>query len=144
KRVLMDIPLGSRQIDIAPGDRAFRATDHFTIPVDVDAIGINPHAHYLCKEMYGYAVLPDGSRKTLLRIHDWNFDWQQLYTYGAPIRRRAGPRDEMEFTYDTAAANPRNRNPPPKRAVGGPSTADEMAGLHIQVTPVDEDDAEEL
>ena len=85
-RHAMDIPLGSNQIDIPPGDSAYKVTDHFTLPVAVDAIAINPHAHYVCKQMYGYAVLPDGSRRTLIRIPDWNFDWQQLYVYATPIR----------------------------------------------------------
>jgi hypothetical protein len=144
ERRMMDIPLGSNHIDIPPGERAYKVTDHFTIPVDVDAIGINPHAHYICKEMSGYAVLPDGSRRTLIHIPDWNFDWQQLYTFASPIRLPAGTRIEMEFTYDNSARNPRNPNHPPQRVTWGPSTTDEMAGLHIEVAPVDQEDAEEL
>ena len=143
-RRLMDVPLGSNRIDIPPGDAAFKVTDHFTVPVDVDAIGIIPHAHYVCKVMYAYAVLPDGSRRTLLRIPDWNFDWQRQYRYAAPIRLPADTRIEMEFTYDNSAANPRNPNHPPARITWGPATTDEMAGLHIEVVPVHADDADEL
>jgi len=105
---------------------------------------VNPHAHYLCREMYAYALLPDGSRRTLLRIPRWDFDWQQQYTYAKPIRLPEGAELEMEFTYDNSAANPRNPNNPPKRVVWGPASADEMAGLHIEVTPVDPEDSEEL
>jgi len=50
----------------------------------------------------------------------------------------------MEYTYDNSAANPRNPNHPPKRVMWGPGSTDEMAGLHIEVTPVDQDDADEL
>jgi hypothetical protein len=140
----MDIPLGSAQIDIPPGDAAYKVTDHFTIPVDVDAIGVIPHAHYVCRSMYAYAILPDGSRRTLLRIPDWNFNWQQQYRYAAPIHLPADTRVEMEFTYDNSEANPRNPNHPPARVRYGPGTNDEMAGLHLQVIPVDPDDADEL
>ncbi len=143
-RRAFDIPLGSNRIDIAAGDRTYKVTDHFTIPVAVDAIGINPHAHYVCKEMYGYAVLPDGSRRTLIRIPDWNFDWQQQYTYAAPIRLPAETRVEMEFTYDNSDGNPRNPNHPAKRVTWGPGSGDEMAGLHISVVPVRATDAQEL
>ena len=139
-----DIPLGSNRIDIPAGDSAYKVTDHFTIPVAVDVIAINPHAHYVCKEMLGYAVLPDGSRRTLIRIPDWNFDWQQLYVYATPIRLPADTRVEMEFTYDNSEANPRNPNHPPKRVEWGPGSTDEMAGLHIQIAPVRESDAAEL
>ena len=144
KRRLMDIPLGSNRIDIPPGERAYQVTDHFTVPVDVDAIGIIPHAHYVCKSMYGYAVLPDGTKRTLIRIPDWNFNWQQQYRYATPVRLPADTRVEMEFIYDNSAQNPNNPNQPPKRVTWGPGTTDEMAGLHIEVTPVDPDDAEEL
>lgn len=144
RRQAQDIPLGSNRIDIAPGERAYKVTDHFTIPVDVDAIGINPHAHYICKEMYGYAVLPNGTRRTLLRIPEWNFNWQQEYLYAAPVRLPAGTAVVMEFTYDNSAGNPRNPNTPPQRVVWGPSTTDEMAGLHLAVVPLRASDAEEL
>src|SRR6185437_1395689 len=136
--------LGSTKIDIPPGDAAYKVTDAFTVPVDVDAIAINPHAHYVCKEMTGYAVLADGTRKTLIHIPNWDFNWQQLYIYPAPIRLPADTRVVMEFVYDNSAANPRNPNQPPKEVRYGPATTDEMAGLHITVTPVDPDDAEEL
>jgi hypothetical protein len=144
ERRLMDIPLGSDRIDIPPGERAYRVTDDFTLPVDVDVIAVTPHAHYVCREMLATAVLPNGTRKTLLRISAWNFDWQQQYTYPAPVRVPAGSRIEMRFTYDNSAANPRNPNHPPQRIVWGPGSGDEMAGLHLAVAPADEEDAEEL
>ncbi len=143
-RYLMDVPLGSNRIDISPGDHAYLVTDHFTLPVDVDVFAINPHAHYVCREMYGYAVLPDGTRRTLIRIPQWNFDWQQLYRYPHPVRLPAGTDLRMEFTYDNSAANVRNPHHPPQEVRWGPSSTDEMAGLHIEVAPVDSDDADEL
>ena len=143
-RYASDIPLGSNRIDIRPGDPAYKVTDRFAIPVDVDAIAINPHAHYICQSMYGYAVLPDGRRRTLIRIPQWSFDWQQQYIYAAPIRLPAGTVVAMEFIYDNSEANPHNPNHPPKRVVWGPGSTDEMAGLHITVVPVDPEDSEEL
>jgi hypothetical protein len=144
KRRLMDIPLGSNRIDIPAGERSYKVTDHFTLPVDVEAIGIIPHAHYVCKSMYGYAVLPGGVRRTLIQIPDWDFNWQQQYRYAVPIRLPADTNIEMEFIYDNSAQNPRNPNQPPKRVTWGPATTDEMAGLHIEVVPVHAADAEEL
>src|SRR5262249_4319864 len=144
KRRLMDIPLTSTQIDIPPAEANFKVTDHFTIPVEVDVLGVIPHAHSICRVMSAYAILPDGTRRTLLRIPDWNFNWQQQYRYASPIRLPADTRVEMEFVYDNSAANPRNPNQPPARVRFGPGTTDEMAGLHLQVAPVDPDDAREL
>lgn len=143
-RRLMDIPLGSTRIDIPPGDATYKVTDHFTIPVDVDVFGVIPHAHYVCRTMTATAILPDGTRRTLLHISEWNFNWQQQYRYPAPVRLPADTRLEMEFVYDNSAANPRNPNRPPARVSYGPATTDEMAGLHVEVSPADPDDADEL
>ena len=144
RRRLMDIPLGSRNIDIPPGDKAYKVTDRFTLPVAVEAIGIIPHAHYICKEMKGVARLPDGSTRWLIWIRDWNFNWQEHYRYRQPLRLPEGTRLEMEFTYDNSDGNPRNPNHPPKRVLWGPDSADEMAGLHVQVFAARESDAAEL
>ena len=133
-----------RQIDIPAGERAYKVTDHFTVPVAVDILGVIPHAHYICKSMNAWAVLPDGTRRTLLSIPDWNFNWQQQYRYRTPIRLPADTRIEMEFIYDNSEANPRNPNHPPARVTVGPATTDEMAGLHLETTPVLASDADEL
>ena len=139
-----DIALVSHWIDIPPGDTAYKVRDHFTTPVDVEAVGIIPHAHYICKDMKGWAILPDGKKQWLIWIRDWNFDWQEQYRYAHPVELPAGTRLEMEFTYDNSDANPRNPNHPPKRVVWGPATTDEMAGLHLQVVPDDMADWHEL
>jgi hypothetical protein len=143
-RHLMDIPLGSRNIDIPPGEKAYKVTDRFTVPVAVDAIGIIPHAHYICKEMKGIARLPDGTTRWLIWIKDWDFNWQEHYRYRSPIHLPEGTRLEMEFTYDNSARNPRNPNHPPRRVQWGPGSSDEMAGLHVQVFASSEYDVEEM
>lgn len=144
RRHLTDVGLGSNRIDIPAGAANYKVTDHFTFPVAVEVIGIIPHAHYICKDMRGYAVLPGGARRNLIHIPGWNFNWQEEYRYAAPIRLPAGTRVEMEFTYDNSEANARNPNHPPKRVVYGPASTDEMAGLHLEVVPVADSDAEEL
>jgi hypothetical protein len=139
-----DIALGSNRIDIPPGERAYKVRDHFTVPVDVEAVGIIPHAHYICKDMKGWAILPDGRKKWLIWIRDWDFNWQEQYRYVTPLKLPADTRLEMEFTYDNSAENPRNPNHPPQRVTWGPGTKDEMAGLHVQVVPEDMADWKEL
>ena len=140
----MDIGLSSRHIDIPPGETSYKVHDHFTLPVDVDAIGIIPHAHYVCRKVEGWAILPSGKRISLIRIDDWDFNWQDQYRYARPLRLPADTRLEMELTYDNSEANPRNPNHPPKRVVWGPGVTDEMAGLHLQAIPVREEDMHEL
>lgn len=143
-RSIFDVALASREIDIPAGDRAYRVRDGITLPVAVDLMGVIPHAHYLARQMRGWAILPDGRRRNLLEILDWDFNWQQNYRYLRPIRLPAETRLEMEFVYDNSDQNPRNPSRPPRRVVWGPETTDEMAGLHFQVIPADPADGTEL
>ncbi len=143
-RVVMDVPLGSNRIDIPAGANDYQIRDHFELPVPVTVVGIIPHAHYLCRDMKGWAVLPDGRTRRLLWINDWDFNWQEHYRYKDPFTLPAGTEVRMEFTYDNSAGNARNPNHPPRRVVWGGSSTDEMAGLHLQVIPRDEADMHEL
>jgi hypothetical protein len=143
KRVV-DVGLSSNLIDIPAGDAHYIVRAHFTTPIAIDAVGVIPHAHLLCREMRGWAILPDGRKQWLLNLKDWDFNWQDRYDYARPIRLPADTRLEMEFVYDNSAANSRNPNSPPKRVVWGPGVADEMAGLHIQATPVHMEELPEL
>ena len=57
-RRVVDVGLASNA-DRYPGGRpALCGPAHFTTPIAVDAVGIIPHAHLLCREMRGWAILP--------------------------------------------------------------------------------------
>jgi Flp pilus assembly protein TadD len=114
------------------------------LPVDSEILAVLPHAHYLGKRLEGTAFLPDGRRRALLRIPDWDFNWQGDYRYAKPMHLPAGTRLEMHFTYDNSAANPRNPNQPPKRVQYGPQSRDEMAELWFQVRLRNSEDAARL
>ncbi|HEU0177446.1 MAG TPA: hypothetical protein VFV58_24550, partial [Blastocatellia bacterium] len=127
-------------IDIPPGKKDFVITDEFTLPVDVDALAVYPHAHYTGKDLQGWARLPDGTKKPLVWIKDWNLNWQAVYRYERPVFLPAGTMISMRFTYDNSAANPRNPNSPPKRILTGDKATDEMGHLWLQVLPRSKED----
>ncbi|HEY7152841.1 MAG TPA: redoxin family protein [Gemmataceae bacterium] len=131
-------------IDIPPGKADFTVTDSFTLPVDVDLIGVSPHAHYLGKSFRGWAVLPDGKSEKLFRIKDWDFNWQGTYFYKQARRLPKGTVLHAEVIWDNSADNERNPNQPPKRVTWGEGTDDEMGSLRYLVTAADEKDAPAL
>lgn len=122
-------------LDIPPGEKEFVVTAEYRLPVDVEVIGIYPHAHYLGKDLQGYATPPDGVRKWLIWIRDWDFNWQAVYRYKKPFSLPKGTVLSMRYTYDNSAENPRNPNQPPQRVRAGNRSTDEMAHLWIQVLP---------
>lgn len=127
-------------LDIPPGDRDFLSSDDFQVPMDMNVLAVYPHAHYLCKLMEGYATLPDGSRKWLIRIPNWDLNWQGVYNYRQPVFLPKGSVISMRYHYDNSSGNPRNPSNPPKRVRNGNEALDEMGDLWLQVLPVGEQD----
>ncbi len=122
-------------LDIPPGDRNFEVTDHLTLPVGVDVLAIYPHAHYVGKQIEAWAMLPDGTRRWLIKIPDWDINWQAVYTYCQPVSLPAGTTVAMRITYDNSSANARNPSRPPIRVRGGNRSIDEMGHVWLQVLP---------
>jgi len=122
-------------LDIPAGDKQFAVTDHLRLPIAADLLAIYPHAHYLGKQIAAWADLPDGSRRQLLRINDWDINWQATYTYRNPIPLPAGTVVAMRISYDNSVDNPRNPNHPPKRVEGGNRSVDEMGHVWLQLLP---------
>jgi Flp pilus assembly protein TadD len=103
--------------------------------VDVDLLAIYPHAHYLGRDVRGWARRPDGGETPLIWIRDWDLNWQAVYRYARPVHLPRGSVVHMRITYDNSAANPRNPSQPPRRVVGGNRSTDEMGHLWLQVLP---------
>jgi tetratricopeptide (TPR) repeat protein len=140
-RTPISVKLEAHGIAIPAGEANYVVEDSYVLPVDVEAVSIYPHAHYLGKEMRGTATLPDGSQKDLLSIRQWDFRWQDRYRYRSPVFLPQGTRLSMRFTYDNSAANSNNRNKPPQRVRSGPRSTDEMGQLWIEVVPRRTEDA---
>jgi hypothetical protein len=127
--------IGRQDLDIPAGQQPYVNTDSYTLPVDVDVLGVQPHAHYLAREVRGFATLPDGSTRPLIYIKDWDFHWQDVYRFTKPLALPKGSTIVMHYTYDNSAANPRNPNKPPKRVTFGQTSTSEMGSLWVQVLP---------
>ena len=134
-RTPIGLRLGSETIDIPAGAPDYAISDSYTVPTDVEVLAIQPHAHNLARRMEATATLPDGSRRWLIAIDDWDFRWQDVYRYVAPIALPKGSTIAMRYVYDNSAGNPRNPHAPPARVVWGQNTADEMGDLWVQVIP---------
>jgi Flp pilus assembly protein TadD/mono/diheme cytochrome c family protein len=125
-----------KDLDIPAGARNFVVSDQLNLPVDVEVLGIYPHAHYLGRELDGWAILPDGQKKWLIRIPSWDIDRQSVYRYRKPVFLPRGSVLHMHYVYDNSDQNIHNPNSPPVRVRAGNRSVDEMAHLWIQVLPV--------
>ena len=105
-------------IDIPAGEKRFVVHDTFELPIDVEAYGARGHAHYLCREMKMTATLPNGSKRGLLWIANWDFGWQDSYYFKTPMKLPKGTRSTWTSSTTTPTAFPPTRTRRP-RASGG-------------------------
>src|SRR5258705_2938223 len=121
--------------DIPVGEIAFVVSSSHVLPVPLDLLTVQPHAHYLARQVESTATLPDGGTKRLLSITNWDFNWQGVYRYVTPVLLPAGTTVRMRWTYDNSADNPFNPRRPPRHVTYGQRTSDEMSELWFQVVP---------
>lgn len=120
-------------LDVPAGKKDYEISQSMTLPVDVEAIGIRGHAHYICREMEMKATLPDGKIIELLTINDWDLDWQDNYQFKEPLQLPAGTRLDARLLYDNSEDNPENPHSPPRRIKWGRESTDEMGSITLQV-----------
>jgi hypothetical protein len=124
-------------LDIPAGEKNYVIEDSLVLPVDLQALSVGAHAHYLAKEMKATAFLPDGTTQPLLWIQDWDFNWQDRYIYKAPVALPKGTRIHVRLTYDNSADNPANPNAAaPKRVLWGEQSFDEMGSVSVAMQAV--------
>ncbi|MGA2216261.1 MAG: cytochrome c [Bryobacteraceae bacterium] len=131
---LLDIP--PNQIVQTEGFTALRA------PARLE--NFQPHMHLRGKAMLLEAILPDGTRRTLSYVGNFNFNWMTNYIYAddaAPVLPK-GTIIHVVAWHDNTAAN--RNNPDPDQWVGwGDRTVDEMAHAWVNVTYISEADYQE-
>jgi len=141
KRSPSVILLANNDIDIPPGEKNYTRRDSFRLPADFLCRSIFAHMHMIGKRVHVWAELPDGTRRELLLIDDWDYRWQDTYEYAQPILLPKGTVVVAEFVWDNSEDHPRNPNSPPKRVRWGEGSKDEMSGIILggmTVRPEDE------
>jgi Flp pilus assembly protein TadD/mono/diheme cytochrome c family protein len=123
-------------LDIPAGQRNLVVEDALRLPVDVEVLGIYPHAHYLGKRLEAWAMLPNQQKKWLILIPDWDIDRQSVYRYRNPVFLPKDSVVHMRYVYDNSSDNEHNPHNPPVRVKAGNRSEDEMAHLWLQVLPV--------
>ncbi len=113
------------RLSIPPG--AENHIEKATLPVsfDVRLLSLMPHAHVRGKSFRYELADPDGTRRTLLNVPRYDFNWQLLYRLAEPPLIPAGSRIEVTAAFDNSANNPANPNPA-QRVRWGEQTDDEM------------------
>jgi len=96
------------------------------LPSRAELVAILPHMHLLGRTMRVTARFPDGTRRCLVDVEDWDLRWQRTYFYRTPVVLPAGTVLELEATFDNSYANTQNPSEPLVDVHFGERTTDEM------------------
>ncbi len=134
------VPLDNRgrvDLTIPAGADSHTVTTEFLVPplFDSKLVNIFPHMHLLGRQIKAELIARDGKpAANLIRIDNWDFNWQGPYTYTSEIPMSALQRVRLSCTYDNSPNNPRNPNNPVKTVKWGEGTEDEMCLAFLGVT----------
>jgi hypothetical protein len=96
--------------------------------------GIFPHTHVRGKKWEYVLELPDGTKKPILSVPRYDFNWQTYYMFTEPLQIPKGSRLLSSAWFDNSSAN--RSNPDPKIDVKwGDQTWEEMQYTGILFSP---------
>ncbi len=138
RELYMTTPLQNWSMSIpANTTRTFTAT-YPTAPATftsaVSLYGVFPHSHVIAQGMLLYAVNPGIDTIPLIRINDWDFNWQDFYIYKNLLKLPIGYRIFAQHIYNNTTSNLNNPHNPPIAVNAGLSTTDEMLFDGIMAT----------
>ncbi len=136
QRYIITYPINPNDLDenfIIPPNEIKTFHGQVPVPLGVSLIGIAPHAHLLGKSYEVYAVSPNQQDTiNLIKIPEWNFNWQGLYAFPNPVHIPMGYTVHCIASFDNTSANPLNPHDPPQYVWWGESTFDEMYLCYLQ------------
>ena len=130
--------LSKRMVYLPLVNTAFRipagANDHevtASIPVlpglTAEVYMVVPHMHLLGRKIQiTRTKLLSPVAETLVKIDDWDFNWQGFYSFEKPLRLNVFDNIKVSCRFDNSAENPRNPSNPLKEIRWGEGTEDEM------------------
>jgi hypothetical protein len=77
---------------------------------------------------------PGAATRTLIHVPQWDFNWQETYSFREPLVIKAGTRLQVEASYDNSPQNPSNPHSPPVPVRWGEQTTDEMCFVFFGAT----------
>jgi len=127
----------NQTLRIPPGEGNHRVDGKVTLQQDTTLQSLFPHMHLRGKAFEYTATFPGGETRTLLKVPQYNFNWQLTYYLDQPILLPAGTQLTATAYYDNSANNKYNPDPA-KEVFWGDQSWDEMlAGFVDLAIPVD-------
>lgn len=137
QRVSRRIDLSNQMFMIPAGDPDHAVSECHTFDKDVLVTSLTPHMHLRGKSMQIVADFPDGRKRTLLSVPDYQFNWQFTYREEEPVYLPKGTRIEVLAKFDNSINKAGNPDPKINVRWGSASESEMMDGWieYLDATP---------
>lgn len=130
----MSIPVAGLFWAIPAGAKEYKVDSSWRTTEDVTVYRLIPHMHLLGKDVELLATRPGGKEETLIRVPEWDYNWQEQYDLKEPLTLPRGTVLRVRGTFDNSAENPNNPSSPPKVVRLGEQTTDEMCFVFLGIS----------
>ncbi len=114
---------------IPAGASAHPVQSRWVLNREVELVSVLPHMHLRGKDFQYDLRYPDGRVETLLRVPEYDFDWQFYYHLKEPKVLPAGTAIECRAHFDNSPNNPDNPDPSVEVRWGDQSWEEMMIGF---------------
>lgn len=118
---------------IPAGAKDFKVDSSWILDDDVTVYRLVPHMHLIGKDIELLMTPPEGKESSLIRIPEWDYNWQEQYELKEPLKLSKGTILRVKATYDNSSDNPLNPSSPPKTVMLGEQTTSEMCFVFVGI-----------
>jgi mono/diheme cytochrome c family protein len=135
RREMMTLIAINQEFEIPPGESAVKVPARLNwLPKDGRLHSVSPHMHFRGKAFSTIAsVKSEAEDSTLLRVNQYDFNWQHIYEFSKPIDLNEIETIDVEMVFDNSDENLFNPNPN-EFVMWGDQTWEEMAVAFFSVS----------
>lgn len=139
---IFSLQVANSKFTIPPGHPNFTNVARMRFQTDAKLVGMMPHMHLRGKSMEYRAIFPTGEKQVLLRVPNYDFNWQIFYNVADQMPLPKGTLVEVEATWDNSPNNPRNPDPKAEVKWGDQSWQEMHVGfidvlIDAKIDPID-------
>jgi hypothetical protein len=136
---ILTITLANDKLVIPPGAPNHQVSSKFTLPNSGTLLSFFPHMHVRGKAFEYRMTPPGGNEEILLKVPNYNFNWQLTYRLQKPIKLEPGTTMYAAGWFDNSPNNPFNPDAKAEVRWGEQSWEEMMVGFFDVAVPADMD-----
>jgi hypothetical protein len=134
---VLTLAVSTSNFVIPPGDPDHKVEARLTLQDDSTLVNMLPHMHFRGKEFTYKVTYPNGETETLLRVPNYDFNWQLTYELAQPKLLPKGTVIDCIAHYDNSPNNKFNPDPTKEVRFGEQSWEEMMFGFFDVAVPLD-------